>query len=364
MSDVSRIEVKVGALIVVCVLLLVGFVFLLSDFQFGESSELQVDFDTSAGLKRGAPVKVSGLTAGRIEQVTFHGGKLDPELKRPVYVRVHLTIDPEIGATLKKDARFFITTIGLLGEKYVEIDPGESTEPLGTTIPLGVPPMRIEVLAANMNTFLAVGANLLKENRQAVKDTIDDVRAAVKSARHTVEEGREMVAQAKKQLNNIFERSDKVLAAGEAFLLEYTPGKGETGDHIKTVAQRGASVVTTLDSSVRPTAVRAIMGDVRAVTTRVRTVVDSVSGRVGRMVGKADRALTDASELLAVGKKEFAQVSTKVKTVLDGVNKLMDKIRDGEGTVGALLHDREMYDDAREMMKDLKRHPWKFLWKE
>ena len=203
MSDVSRIEVKVGALIVVCVLLLVGFVFLLSDFQFGESSELQVDFDTSAGLKRGAPVKVSGLTAGRIEQVTFHGGKLDPELKRPVYVRVHLTIDPEIGATLKKDARFFITTIGLLGEKYVEIDPGESTEPLGTTIPLGVPPMRIEVMAANMNTFLAVGANLLKENRQAVKDTIDDVRAAVKSARQTVEEGREMVAQAKKQLNNI-----------------------------------------------------------------------------------------------------------------------------------------------------------------
>ena len=42
----------------------------------------------------------------------------------------------------------------------------------------------------------------------------------------------------------------------------------------------------------------------------------------------------------------------------------MNKVCDGEGMIGALLNDREMYDDVWEMMKDFKRHPWKFLWKE
>ena len=36
----------------------------------------------------------------------------------------------------------------------------------------------------------------------------------------------------------------------------------------------------------------------------------------------------------------------------------------GRGTIGQLIVDQEIYDDLKEMLRDLKRHPWKMLWKE
>ena len=72
----------------------------------------------------------------------------------------------------------------------------------------------------------------------------------------------------------------------------------------------------------------------------------------------------ETDSFIKEGRAEFNTISGEVRKALRGVSELMENVRDGEGTIGALLHDREMYDDIREMMKDLKRHPWKFLWKE
>jgi phospholipid/cholesterol/gamma-HCH transport system substrate-binding protein len=36
----------------------------------------------------------------------------------------------------------------------------------------------------------------------------------------------------------------------------------------------------------------------------------------------------------------------------------------GRGTIGQLIIDQEIYDDLKEMLRDLKRHPWKMLWRE
>lgn len=62
--------------------------------------------------------------------------------------------------------------------------------------------------------------------------------------------------------------------------------------------------------------------------------------------------------------KELISTAESVRAILADTKVLTQRLKDGQGTIGALLSDREMYDDIREMMKDLKRHPWKFIWKE
>jgi len=42
----------------------------------------------------------------------------------------------------------------------------------------------------------------------------------------------------------------------------------------------------------------------------------------------------------------------------------MADLRKGKGTAGALLVDEQIYDDLKELVRDLKRNPWKFFWKE
>ena len=54
----------------------------------------------------------------------------------------------------------------------------------------------------------------------------------------------------------------------------------------------------------------------------------------------------------------------KVDKSVDGANAMIDHIRAGKGTVGALVMDEQLFDDLQEMVRDLKHNPWKFFWRE
>jgi len=70
-------------------------------------------------------------------------------------------------------------------------------------------------------------------------------------------------------------------------------------------------------------------------------------------LGGVDRAIDNA-----------ATAAGRAGTLLDNANGAVTDLRAGKGTIGALLARDELYSDIREMIRDLKRNHWKFLWKE
>ena len=80
-----------------------------------------------------------------------------------------------------------------------------------------------------------------------------------------------------------------------------------------------------------------------------RVTLSITDERIERTIGAVDRvavAVDNASGLI------------------DNVDGMVADLRRGKGTVGALLVREEIYADLREMIRDLKRNPWKFFWKE
>ncbi|MDA8432188.1 MAG: MlaD family protein, partial [Nitrospiraceae bacterium] len=67
------------------------------------------------GLKRGAPVWIYGIEEGSVEDIS-----LDPQHGTVVT----LSIYKKVLGFLKKDATVTVLTMGLLGDKYVELSPG------------------------------------------------------------------------------------------------------------------------------------------------------------------------------------------------------------------------------------------------
>ena len=71
--------------------------------------------------------------------------------------------------------------------------------------------------------------------------------------------------------------------------------------------------------------------------------------------------------LLEGSLSQIYQVTELAKTV-NGMSKkvsgIVDHVRAGKGTAGAFIWDDAIYVDMKEMVRDLKRNPWKFLWKE
>lgn len=85
-----------------------------------DTYRLSARFTSVSGLRKGSPVEVHGIQAGIVEDLTF-----DPESDMAVVVvkiQKHVTIYDDGSAAIK--------TSGLIGDKYVNIEPGGSGEPL------------------------------------------------------------------------------------------------------------------------------------------------------------------------------------------------------------------------------------------
>lgn len=79
--------------------------------------EVTARFEDVAGLKERAPVSMSGVTIGRVERISFDS----EDLNAVVIMRIATQFD-----RIPDDSDASILTAGLLGSKYVGINPGGS----------------------------------------------------------------------------------------------------------------------------------------------------------------------------------------------------------------------------------------------
>ena len=84
MSEARSIEVKVGALILVSLAMLGGFILVMGGLSFEKTYPVYVDFDNPGGLLAGAAVRVGGVKVGSVKDLQFLGGKIDPKTGRRV----------------------------------------------------------------------------------------------------------------------------------------------------------------------------------------------------------------------------------------------------------------------------------------
>lgn len=330
MSERARsMEVKVGGLILTAVLLLVAFLILLGDFRCRDRVPLRVDFPTSADLKTGAPVKISGVTVGKVKKVDLWGGRPDPENdNRPVGVRVTLQLDANSASLLRDDAKFRITTLGILGEKYVEIYPGTADgQPVTDDLVFqGVGPMNLDAVGADATTLVSDISSVLKENRDNLRDSVAGIKKLVTDADAVLNENRPAIKNAVANL----ERLSKGLADGT-----------RDGEEVREVLVAIKGLAQRIERGIGPT-------------------LDALPSAVRNVDRLADRGAVLASDLLPL----VAAAKPEVQAVLTGLRFIVQDVRAGKGTVGGLLSDREIYDDLVAFMKDVKRHPWKLLLKE
>lgn len=100
-----------------------------------ERASYEVLMKSSGGVRQGDPVRVAGMEVGRVQEVD-----LRPGVEWPVLFRIGL--DATIPVTEAASAR--LTTDGLLGSPYLEIDPGPAGEP---PLPADTPIPGLEVVS-------------------------------------------------------------------------------------------------------------------------------------------------------------------------------------------------------------------------
>lgn len=114
-------SLKVGIVITVTLLIIFFVVVFSGTVQsiFKEKSLLNIYISDVKGLRKGATVRIAGVDVGSVKDI---------KLSKEYGTVVNVSIDKDVLSYLKSDAKATVQTIGLLGDKYIEIFPGESEQ--------------------------------------------------------------------------------------------------------------------------------------------------------------------------------------------------------------------------------------------
>jgi phospholipid/cholesterol/gamma-HCH transport system substrate-binding protein len=132
-------EVSVGVMVIAGLVAFTGAMFWLTGRSItSHGLAVAVVFKDVGGLREGDPVRVSGVTKGRVEQV---------HLERMGRVLVTLRLDAEVAP--RSDATARVASADFLGAMFVDYDPGSAATPLPPGVPIpGVTEEQFTSLAA------------------------------------------------------------------------------------------------------------------------------------------------------------------------------------------------------------------------
>jgi phospholipid/cholesterol/gamma-HCH transport system substrate-binding protein len=343
-SDEKHLELKVGAMILIAMVLLITFILLLGDWTLQSQKRVTVYFQNPGGLSPGAAVKVAGRKAGKITEMTFMGqnGPIDPVIQKPSLVKVEVDINQSIFNALRADAKFYITTKGVLGDPFLEIDPGTSPMPHSEKQPIfGVNPPRLDLFLADTYELIRGLNGIIDRNTRNIDLLIGGSAKILGTIDRAMETDGGVDMQ---RVGTLFDNVDglvsdtRKLINGAKDIYVDDPNIPKAIHNITTLTQK-------LKREINP-----LLADIRGALDSVNRVAGTIGPKEQQQIQSTIAKIDD--------------IATRTDKIVARADHIVARLEHGEGTIGQLLEDDEIYDDLKALIRDIKRHPWKIIWQE
>jgi phospholipid/cholesterol/gamma-HCH transport system substrate-binding protein len=311
-------EAKVGLLVLVCASIAVYVYFAVFNEGVQEGFELKAKFSSVEGLAAGSQVQIAGIRVGQVKRI-----RLDRETGKAL---VLLEISDAYRNSIPEDSRIIIRTRGLLGEKYVGIEPGKPNarklEP-GQEIRLVYEPTDTEKI---FETVSLVAQDLQQLTRQARKQIVD-------------EKGAQRIDNIIKNTEAISQNLREVLDANRLKM-------ERTIDRVDSASRQINNLLARNDSKINETIenIRKFSGG-----------LDNAGSRFEKLASNLDGLVKDVKQ----GKGTLGRLATdetlyrQANYLLSDLRSLSGKIQHGRGAVGRLINDPEMYYEARRAIRNM-----------
>jgi phospholipid/cholesterol/gamma-HCH transport system substrate-binding protein len=247
-------------------------------------------FGNVQGLIEGAPVRLAGKDVGIVESVTFGAfGDAKPP------IRVAMRVNTSVRERIRADSRASIGTMGLLGDKYIELSMGSQEAEIladGSEVPA--------IMPADLAEVMAKGTSAL-----------DGVATLAESANRAIEQFNE--------------------AKGGARIADAAEGISEIVEQVQSGNGLLHSLVYDEDKG----------GGVESISRSLRTL-EKILAEIERGDGLAHQLIYDP------GTKQPAVA--KATSAAQHLDSILAKIDRGEGSLGLLISDPSLYNDLKTLL--------------
>lgn len=310
----SRTKSRVGIIVFATLILFAVAIFVIggkTGFFIARRSYF-VHFPNSLGLVGGNQVRLAGVTVGAVRAV-------DVPRQPGLDLTIRFDIERKYQHLVKTDSRVEIKTIGLLGDKFLEVTPGSPGQP---------------DLAPDSEIKAYQGAELDKILAGS-GDLVDNVVAITKS------------------LKTVLGRTEK----GEGFLGELVTDS-EAGKQLSRSLRQTLDSANLLLSDVRTGKglVGRLVGD-DALGKSISTELQGSVVSLHRILATVDKGTSTGEGILPAlladpeGKKKVFAMVDSLKATADGLASFSRDLSGGEGLVSKLVKDDRF---AKEFLSDLK----------
>lgn len=241
-------------------------------------------FPNVNGLVKGSPVWIGGVEVGNVYSIEF------VNLDSLRQIEVKYRIEKKLQKVVTIDAVIKVGTIGFIGDKYLELLPGNMSKPV---IPEGEEVTSIT--PGDINAMLAEGEKTMTDARGLVGNLVE-VTGMIKDGKGTVGQ----------------------LFTNDTLFHNLTSMISQLTILIENLQVSQAKIVASIDN---------ISGNLGGITEKV----NQNEGTIGKLI--ADPALYD----------NLQASSSRIDSILA-------KINDGAGTAGAIINDDELYVDVKNLV--------------
>jgi phospholipid/cholesterol/gamma-HCH transport system substrate-binding protein len=347
---------RVGLVILIAAAVLAAGIFLIGDKNnlFTTKNQYYVDFSSVSGLKPGSPVELNGVTVGTIQRVDL------PENPWKRQIRVWLEIESRYGNRIRGPATpeqrvanqpgsvARIKTLGLLGDKFIEINsgsPGYPVIPPDGLIPAAQP--------TNVDALIASGEDVM--------DNVVEISSSLNKILDRMERGEGILGQLTKDTPQSKRLQESLVGTSES--LERIASTIENGqgpiprmlndraladqlarsldrfEGILTQAQEGQGLLPAL---LNDPSARNQFNDTLASLNKVAQDLQRFT---------ADLETSDALLPRLVKDEEYGrEVAGQVRQFVERLNEISAKVSDGQGTASKLINDPQIYDAVNDVI--------------
>ena len=340
-------QLRVGLTVLFASITLAVLIFVMSGTGgwFTRKITLRSYFDNAQGLREGAPVRLSGVDIGNVTGVRVVGGKpLTP-------VEVTMKVNTKYSFNLRKDSVTLMSTAGILGETYVDIDSSTAKGPEaadGDTLAAHDQPAIEDVVRASQGTL---------QNIDTLLKRVDRIMAFIESGQGSI--GKVIYSPA------LYDQLNATVLEFKGLVDDVQNGKGSLGPLFTS-------------DEVYKKAVAAI--------DKLNVIVDELQqgkGTAGKLLkdpelfDNANKTMANVRQLTddmnagkgALGKMTHDQeFAARLQTLMNNLSELSERLQKGEGTAGMLFKDPALYNNSnqmlvetRELVKAIRENPKKYL---
>ncbi len=292
-------EAKLALTALAAVFILIwGINFLKGSSLFESKSTFYGVYDSVEGLKVSSGVIYRGYQVGQVISIQFTGERFD---------RVLVKFSVDKGLELPSNTLAMIQSADLMGSKVIALQPGDSRvfAVSGDTLRSQVERGLMEQVSQQMLP--------LKQKAERLLGSLDSVLMIVQGLFNE---------ETKKNLSNSFGSIDRTLRNLEG-----------ASENLDTLMQGESARISS------------ILKNINSITGNLRDNNEEISNILGNMSAISD-SLRQAS---------LHQTLVSLDNILANVDSVMNKINRGEGTIGALLNDNDLYYNLNQVSENLNR---------